>query len=328
MINTIEEAISRLRYIQLDTDFSPADILHMILAAGPSQPIYSVRDGMFFPAVDFLTWTSGDIVGYPVPGRPFFVSGTARFPADRRENQFLGTLSVAQVNFKTTRIRTNRGNEGTLLDMAEAATQVFPRGEDPAWSLMLFSEHPGVTAEWHNERGELQSVERILESAIQLPYGFGACLGTHLLEGIACATARFCMLQDVEPVRLTGVWKEADEYLQGAIELIQSSQKDDGSIDRAWFRRHKIPRTPREWKEKLKDFIARRQNPARAIVYTTGHILDAFSPMSLFFGNEREWIDYACYIVARTVETEWLTLVRDIPSLTHSVHALKLLGRL
>lgn len=338
MINTIEEAISRLRYIQLDTDFTPQQILHMILAGGSSQKIYNVQSGAFLPAVDFICRGARDLPGYPIPGglvqedskgQPVFTRGTAKFPGNRYENEFLGTLAVAQVNFKSTPITTNHGNQGTLQDMADAANREFTlTSAEPSWSLMLFSDHPGVTAEWHNEQGEMLSVERIVESAIRRPYGIGPCAGTHLLEGVAYATSRFCLSQDVEPAQLTGTWREAYEYLLGATELIHKNQRDDGSVPGSWFKRNKVPLTPREWKEQLKDFVLRKSSPPLALAGTTSHCLDAFSSMSMFLNDDREWIDLACYAVAKTLETDWLALVRDIPALTHGVHALKLLGKL
>lgn len=336
MIHTIEEAISRLRYVQLDSEFPPAQILHMILAGGSSQPLYNVFRGEFEPALEFLCKGTREIASYPIPGgvvredhgRPYFSKGAGRhFPADDRPNEFLGTLAEAGIHFQHTGIVTDRGTEGTLADMADAAMESYTRSdEEQSWSLMLFSVYPGVTKEWKNARGELMNVERILQSVVALPYGAGSCFGTHVIEGISFAVSRFCLEQDVEPSQLEGIWKQAYEKVAGAITLMKRNQKDDGSMDRCWFREKSLPRTRMEWAEKIKDIAARRQNPSKAIVYPTGHCLDAISPLALFVASDQEWIAGATYITAQTIEMQWIQIGREINPLTHAIHALKLIG--
>ena len=121
MIHTIEETITRLRQIQLDSEHSPEQILHMILAGGTSQSIYNIQQGIHQSAPEFLCRETGNIRNYPIAGGiihrdqngPYFIRGTPHFPVDQHSNQFLGTLAVAGVNFKGTRIWTDRGAEGT-----------------------------------------------------------------------------------------------------------------------------------------------------------------------------------------------------------------------
>lgn len=335
MIHTIEEAISRLHYVQLDSEFPPSQILHMILAGGSSQPLYNIYRGEFEPAIEFLCKRTREIASYPIPGgvvredhgRPCFSKGTGKsFRADDRPNEFLGTLASAGIHLQTTGVVTDRGTEGTLADMADVAMESYRLSEEEqSWSLMLFSIYPGVTKEWKNGRGELMSVERILQSAQQLPYGTGSCFGTHLIEGISFAVARYCLEQDLEPAQLAGAWKQAYEKVAGAIALMKRNQKDDGSVDRCWFREKSFPRRGTEWKEKVRDVLARRQSPAKAIVYPTGHCLDAISPLAIFLAPEQEWLASATYIVAQTIEMQWIQIGREISSITHAIHALKLL---
>jgi hypothetical protein len=336
MINTIEEAIGRLRYVQLDTEFAPAQILHMILAGGPSQVLYNVETGRFQPALEFLCTETRRMPNYPIPGGivkedasggVYFSKGAESFPANEYLNEFLGTLASAGVSLKNTRVVSDRGNEFTLIDMAENASKKYVESDqEPSWSLMAFSIHPGVSAEWENEAGEKFSVQRILEKACKIPYGQGKCFGTHVLEGIAFAVSRYCLEKDIEPLQLEGVWAQGYEYVRGAIRLIRKNQKDDGSIDRSWFREQRLPRRIPEWKEKFRDLAGVRYTPAKAIVYPTGHCLDAISSLSLFLNSDREWINTACYIVAQTIENQWLQLAKEISPVTHAIHALKILG--
>jgi hypothetical protein len=336
MINTVEEAIGQLRHIQLDSQHSPHDIVHMILGGGLSQSVFNISTGVHQRAVEFLCKETGNIRDYPVDsgiihedakGRPYFVKGTESFAVDSRPNEILAMLTVAGVHLESTSAITNRGRERMLADLAETAQQKFRISlEEPGWSLMLFSTYPGPTKEWTNDDGEICSVEKILRNAIARQFGDGACMGTHVIEGVAHAVSKFCLEEDVEPSMLEGTWKDAHEYLSKAIRLIEMNQKEDGSIDRRWYGERKIPHGKKEWKEKAKDVFSRRYHPAKAIVYPTGHCLDALSPLGMFLAPEREWMYRACYVTAKMIQDEWIPLASEIPALSHAVHALKILG--
>lgn len=336
MINTIEEAIGRLHYIQLDSYFSPEEIVQMVLAGGATQTLYNVSRGVHYSAVEFLCSGTREIVDYPIPGgiikenemgRAFFLEEPGRSSAERRPNEYLGTLAAAGICFEDTPVLTDRGTQLTLVDLARVAMEkYFDSVNEPSWSLMLFSVYPGVRQEWTNDRGEILSVEKILQSACERPYGRDSCLGTHLIQGVAFAVSRFCQDLGREPSQLEGVWRRGFEYVSGAMKLMKRNQREDGSINRSWFRQKWYPGNYLEWKEKIIDIISRRYQPAKAIVYPTGHCLDAISSLSLFLESDKEWIYSACYQVAQTIETRWVELAREIPTLTHAIHALKAFG--
>jgi hypothetical protein len=321
IIHTSEQAIGRLPQVQLDSSFALRDIVHMILAGGPSQTLYNLSSGTHQRAVDFLCRESAAI-HEDTHNRPYFIMDEF----SGKLNESMGVLAVSNVNLRNTPIITAEKSEGTLEDLADSAAKKFvltPR--ENSWSLMLFSIYPGVTAEWMNDRGEVYSVEKILSQECRVPYGKGACFGTHRLEGIAFALRRFCLEQDAEPAQLTGQWSEAYDYVQGAIRLIKMNQREDGSIRRCWFGQKSIPLDSSEWGEKFKDLIALRFHPDDAVIYPTGHCLDAVSPIMELFPSDREWVDRACYILGQTIETGWTEIGRKIGPLTHAIHALKLL---
>jgi hypothetical protein len=197
--------------------------------------------------------------------------------------------------------------------------------EEQSWSLMVFSVHPGVTAEWRNRNGELQSVDRILRSVIQREHGIGACFGTHAIEAVSFAISRYCLERDIEPENLEGIWKDAWQHVISATNLMKRNQRDDGSINRCWYKKARYPKNAGQWQETFKDLASRRTESAKAIVYPTGHCLDAISPLAMFL-TDREWIDSATYLVADTIESRWIPLAKQISTLTHAIHALKLLG--
>ena len=321
IIHTSEIAISKLPQVQLDSSYPLRDVVHMVLAGGPSQTLYNLETGTHQRAVEYLCRDARGAIGEDKRGNPYFI-----LDRTNRLNESLGIFSVAGVRFERVEIVTPRGNQGTLRDIADAAMSSYCEdSREKSWSLMLFSIYPGIHAEWHNDRGELQSVERILESESARPYGEGCCFGSHRLEGIAFALRRFCLENDVEPSQLDGVWLDAYEYLCGAIQLIKSHQRDDGSLQRSWFRKKKIPTGPSELREAFKDVASMRHRDA-ALVYVTGHCLDAISSLGEFLPAEQEWIQRASYILAQTIENHWTTIGRDIGSLTHAIHALKLLA--
>ena len=321
IIHTSEIAISKLPQVQLDSSYPLRDIVHMVLAGGPSQTLYHLKTGMHQRAVEYLCRDARGAIAEDEPGNPYFVMDQTN-----RLNESLGIFSVAGVRFDRVEIVTAAGNQGTLRDLADAAMSSYrDDAREKSWSLMLFSTYPGIQEEWHNNRGELHSVKRILESESARPYGDGCCFGTHRLEGIAFALRRFCLENDVEPSQLDGEWLDAYDYVRGAIHLLKSHQRDDGSLQRSWFRRKRIPTGPSELREIFKDVASMHRRDAE-LVYVTGHCLDAISPLSEFLPDEQEWIQRACYILAQTIENHWTAIGREIGPLTHAIHALKLLA--
>jgi hypothetical protein len=319
IIHTSEQAISRLPQVQLDSSFSSRDILHMILAGGPSLTLYNLSTGLHQRAVDFLCRESGSIQ-QDAHGAPAFVDDLHL----ERPNEFLGMLAASNVHFPGTLITTSSGNDGTLEDLAEAAMKRFDFNfRENGWSLMLFSVYPGVKQEWMNSRGETVSVEKILQMECSFPYGKGECFGTHRLEGIAYALRQFCLEEDTHPAQLDGIWARAHEYVQGAIERMRANQRDDGSIPQSWFLKKALPVSSLEWRHKFSHLASLRFHPNVAIVYPTGHCLDALSPIMDLFPSDRDWVASACYILAQTIETGWLEIGRKISVLTHAIHALK-----
>jgi hypothetical protein len=317
IIHTAENAISRLPQVQLDSSFPARDIAHMILAGGPNLTLYNLSTGERRRAVDFLCREAG-VIEEDTRG--------VRFLMDmERLNESLGLFAVSGVHFKGTQVVTSQGNEGTLADLADSAQKIFQEdAREKSWSLMLFSIYPGITAEWVNEKGELQSAECILKGECARKYGKGHCFGTHRLEGISFALRRFCLEQDVEPSQLEGVWLDAYQYIQGAVESIKKTQREDGSLQRCWFRKQPFPSTPLEWRETLKEISSFKKRD-ESVVYATGHCLDAISSLAEFSHDDKEWMQNACYILAQTIETHWTAIGRKIGPLTHAIHALKLL---
>ncbi|HEY4491355.1 MAG TPA: hypothetical protein VI958_05110 [Acidobacteriota bacterium] len=327
MINTIEEAIGKLRYIQLDSDFTPQQILHMVLAGGASQTLLNLHTQAYQSAVEFLCTATASMPDYSIRGGLIKEDEAGPFFVGERPNEFLGTLAAAGIHFDTVGIVTDKGNSGTLSDLVKVAMRktIAPEHE-PGWSLMLFSVYPGATKEWTDDRGEMQSVEKILKNACNRRFGSGVCFGSHLLEGIAFAVSRYCMEQDVEPAQLDGVWRRGFDYSQTAMRLIRRNLLEDGSINRCWFKEKSYPRTGQEWKEKWKDLTSRHFRPAYAIIKPTGHLLDAISPLSMFLGSDKDWIYSALYVTAQTIENHWIEIASNVSALAHAIHALKVLG--
>lgn len=336
IINTVEKAVTKLPQIQLDSGFSPRDIAYMILAGGTSQTLYHLDTGAHQRAIDFLCCETAAYPEYPLrggiivedeKGRPCLRKGTASFPANEHWNEILGILAMAGAHFQRTPIRTPRGMDGTLLDLAETAMETFRETHyEPGWSLMLFSVYPGVTEEWINEIGEVWSVERILKRAIHPPYGRGICFGTHLLQGITFALSRYCLDQDVEPSRLNGTWSQAWQYVRGALSLMRRNQGEDGALKRSWFRKGAVPTSASEITQMARDFWSRRVDLPGAIVYPSGHCLSSVSPLFEFLDSDRGWLENCCYLVAQTLDLEWPRVFRDIHSVTQAVYALKQTG--
>ena len=168
---------------------------------------------------------------------------------------------------------------------------------------MLFSIYAGVEAEWKNSQNQTCTMEDILQSACNWPYGAGSCLGTHVVDGIAVAVSRYCLEKDLEPEQLEGVWKRAWNWLQNAIRLMRKNQREDGTIQRCWYKEKPYPRISERsakypgtsWR---KDSPREKQSSIRpAIVWMRFRHCHCFWPK---IGNE---IQSASYTLAQTVET-------------------------
>lgn len=169
-------------------------------------------------------------------------------------NQFLAILSMSGLPLEH-QFHTADGPI-TMRDMLRHAQQTV-RTENPkeelTWTLWALSRYLPPDAQWKNEKGELWSIEKLVEleteKSLQVPL---PCGGTHNL--FALAHARNVYLRTGKPLR--GVWLKSENKLRKYIQTARIQQNANGTLSSNFFR----------GKEYKKDFDKR--------MASAGHILE------------------------------------------------------
>ncbi|MER3445823.1 MAG: hypothetical protein C4291_02835 [Candidatus Dadabacteria bacterium] len=78
--------------------------------------------------------------------------------------------------------------------------------------------------------------------ANELEIGFGSCMGTHVMEGLATAIINYMKKTGLSPDEFRSPWHQAHQKLELAISLVREHQRKDGSIPRLWFKSDPMPR--------------------------------------------------------------------------------------
>ncbi|MBI2486215.1 MAG: hypothetical protein HYW01_04500 [Deltaproteobacteria bacterium] len=335
MIPNINKAIDLVKELKLTTSHHPWEIQHGILANGIDYKISDPR-GKEVNALDFLLHGT-NTEWYPIPGGivredengyPYFIEKEKGLEADIHLNLFLGEFSTIGVNLDSTTVLTNLGNEYPLRKALERAMLYTSppkwkeNKEEPTWALTTFSRYLRQSS-WKNIKGEEVSLESILSFANELEIGFGSCMGTHVMEGIATAVINYIRKTGIPPDKFKSPWQEAYQKLELGISRVKEHQRKDGSIPRLWFKANLIPRNLREVKLALEQLIGITFLKPREILYPTGHTLDWLVPYLPAKILSQDWVVRAVEITAQTIVKHFNKLSKEVSPLTHAAHALK-----
>lgn len=335
MIPHINKAINLVKELKLTTSHHPWEIQHGILANGTDYRIYDPW-GKEINALDFLLrgtnvgWypIQGGIVREDKNGYPYFIEQEKGLEAEIHVNLFLGEFSTVGIDLDSTTVITNLGNEYPIRKALERAMlYTFPdklreNREEPSWVLTSFARYLPMGS-WKNIKGEEVSLDDIVAYTNELELGFGSCFGTHVMEGIAVALIKYMEKTEPSPQKLPSPWREAYEKLELVINLVQKLQREDGSIPRLWFKSDRLPRNLKEFKLALEQLFGTTFLKPREILYATGHTLDwlvQYVPVQIL---SQEWVVRAVEITARTIANNFHKFLKEVSSLTHAVHALK-----
>lgn len=331
----IDKAIDLVKELKLTTNHHPWEIQHGILANGTD---YKISDpwGNEINALDFLLHGT-NVDWYPVPGGivredengyPYFIQKERGVEADIHLNLFLGEFSSLGLDLDSITVITNLRNEYPLRKVLERAmiytlpSELRESKEEPTWTLTSFSKYvPEWT--WKNVREEEVKLENIVRYANELDMGFGSCMGTHVMEGIATALANYMKRTELPPSKFQGSWREAYQKLELAIHHLKKNQREDGSIPRLWFKSDFIPRNLREIKLMAEQLFGTKFKKPREILYSTGHTLDWLVPYLPTKMLSEDWVVKAVEITARTIVEHFDKLAEEVSPLTHAAHALK-----
>ncbi len=243
-------------------DHGAWQILHGVLAYQDEFPVEMARNGESQSAVDYILnggvmqgWTvqPGDLLDAE-PGRrglrAIVEPGTKK--GQGHADQWLAVL--AQCGLPPEQEIKVGQQTFTMSDFLEQVKLDLPRNinNEWSWTLIGLTTYLPTDATWVAGDGQQWSIERLVEGEIEQDVYGSACGGTHRLIGIAMTLNRHLATGG----ELTGVWKQADETIQKAIEDARLYQNEDGSFSTQYFRRP-------------------GRSPDMAIALsTTGHILE------------------------------------------------------
>lgn len=102
-----------------------------------------------------------------------------------------------------------------------------------SWTLTGLIKHRPTTHSWIARDGQRYSIESLLSSEMSQLAPTNACGGSHRLCAIATAVAA----RRQEGLPMTGVWSDAEDLLQIAIEQVRQYQNADGTFSSRYFDR-------------------------------------------------------------------------------------------
>jgi len=282
-------------------------ILHGVLAY--QREFLVAQDGELVSAVEYLL-SGGEMRGWDVgPGIELQDGRRGLLAAldlgskvgQGHHDQWLANLAQCDLQ-PTQEIRV--GDETyTMADFVQQAQWDVPRNveREYSWTLIGLTTYLPTDATWTAQDGQLWSIERLLEIELQHDLDRSPCGGTHRLIGMTMALNRHLASEGT----LSGVWQQADDTIQRAIEQARLLQNADGSFSTNYFAR---PGTSPDLAQNLG---------------ATGHVLE-FLTLAMTDEQLREpWVQRAALYQCGLLDS-----TRDLPlecgALYHAVHGLVL----
>jgi hypothetical protein len=281
-------------------DHSPWEVMHAIVAygvdtrlrkGGPGGEPMTAIGHLCFSGVSknmpILTMRKGELYALRGPG----VQG--------HSGQFLAIL--AQSYLQRDYPLYVGGQQFTLEDLIEAEKKDCEAGTELTFKLISLMHYLPSDAKWTNFQGQDWSLDRLVREEIVQPIRGAACGGTHRLMGLSYAVRK--REQRGEPI--TGIYLEAQKYIDEYHKYTWSLQNPDGSFSTGWFVK----------KEARPDIDRRMQ--------TTGHTLEwlAFSLSDEELRDPKmvKAVKYVTDLLLHESVSEW-----EIGHLGHALHALQI----
>lgn len=274
----------------LATDVNAAwQALHGVLAYGRSFTLQTTAGQQ--PAVEYL------LGGGPVPG--FVLRGGDRFEIDGQivrgivaeldpgqkigqghRDQWLAYL--ARCGLTDTDVVVTRDGPLTVAGWIRQLEWDLPLNFEAeySWTLTALLAHRPTTHRWTARDGNDYEIQSLLSAELNQLAANNACGGSHRLTAIATAVRQ----RQAESLPLTGVWADADEVVQLAIEQTRQMQNRDGSFSNHYFER---PGWSPDW---------------IAALGTTGHVFEFIAAA----GDEQllyqPWVEHAAQFLCNVLE--------------------------
>jgi hypothetical protein len=281
-------------------------ILHGVLAYGDQLRI-DTPDGLR-SAVDYLLDggpldgfqpLAGDRLGNPPrPGLRMEMQPTTKIGQGHRD-QWLAILAQTDLPAETP-IRSAAGTF-TVEDWVRQTEYDVSRNLEYefSWTLIALTAYRDTTHRWQSRDGFEYGIEQLLRSEIEQDLAASVCGGTHRLIGIAMTLNR----RRAEGKPITGVWAEAADQVDRAIDLARSNQNPDGSYSIAYLHRT-------GWTRDLGERLG-----------TTGHVLEFLALSAPDETLRQPWVERTVRHLCRLLE-ECRDVDLECGVLYHALHGL------
>lgn len=189
----------------------------------------------------------------------------------------------------------------TLADWINQVQRDVPRNANRefSWTLIGLTTYLPTDHTWQASDGQTWSIERLMQVELEHDLHTSACGGSHRLIGMAMALNRH-LDQGGE---LAGVWQQADEKIQTAIETARRLQNPDGSFSSNYFSRAGVTA------DLAKD------------LGTTGHTLEFLTIAMTHEQLSQSWVERAVlHLCSLFDKTKQLPL--ECGALYHAAHGL------
>jgi len=186
-----------------------------------------------------------------------------------------------------------------MVEHAKASLDV--KKDEPTWSLWALSRYLPPDARWRTAKGEMWSIEKLVQEQTARPLKGAACGGTHGL--FALAHARNVYQRKGKPLR--GVWQQAEFKIRKYIQTARMQQNSNGTLSSNYFR-------------------GRQYNPDfNKRMASVGHVLEFLMISVTQEELNSLWIRRAVEATARDLLNNRKAYVKCSP-LYHSVNALNI----
>jgi hypothetical protein len=187
--------------------------------------------------------------------------------------------------------------------------ETTPEQRELEWTAVGLAHYLPPGKRWRNRFGQELSFDVLVDRLCSEPPGRGPCFGTHRLYAVAT------LLAADKATRLLGPdsRQAAVQYLQGAVDALRESQREDGSWDAEWANA--------SWNRDA----ATDMGQAIVSVVVTGHTLEWQHLVPAALQLERERVDAALLFLTLHLERTSDDSVREHYSpLSHAANAIRL----
>lgn len=240
LLSLVDEAIeiSSRRFL-VANEHSPWQIYHGLNAL--RREFLLELDGELVPAIDWLSTTNPyfrDLPWFektPHGGRAHRY--TVPYHFEGHPNQSLALMVMCNLP-RDHRFRVAEGSISVEDIINNAKVDLNPN-EEQTWTLWFLTHYLDAEETWMTRRGEMWSLERLVQDQVKTEVTKAACGGTHNLYALSVARNNYVR----KGGQLRGVWLQADQKVMRYIVAARSLQRRDGSFPTQYFRGYGSPKT-------------------------------------------------------------------------------------